>query len=571
MRRTTVVAAGAAIGLAATAALAGCSSTQHVGGSSGGSSTGASATGAHKPGGVVTISNEQGQTWSCAFNPFSPSYQLQSLGMIYEPLVYVDALDNQKETDMLATGYTWNADKTQITFTVRPGVTWSDGKPFTAADVAFTFNLLKQDPALDLYSLWSAAGLTSATASGNTAVLTFKQNAQTYFYNFADQVGIVPEHLWSEKSTFGGKSPDQWSDPTPVGTGPYEVNPCTANNIQYTANPHYWQPSEPAIQKVEYPAYLSNDPANNDLASGKDNWGNQFVPNIQSFYLSKSPSYHTWSPPVSNVALFPNLKQGATATLAVREAISYAIDRTKISDIGENGQEPPANQSGIITPTFSQYQDVANLQTSGYATTATSANTQKAESLLSGAGYSPAHPLNLTVISITGYTDWDADLAVMKSELAAIGINLTVDDETNGTYFSNLQNGTFQLAYYGETGGPTPYTELREELLSQNSAPIGQPASTNYERYSNPAVDSLLDQYATASAASQISIIQQVSDYMTKDLPIIPVVENVDWFQYDDQDIKGWPTASDPYAQPGPAIVPDMEQVLLHLYSASAQ
>lgn len=569
MRRTQVVAAGAAIGMAA-AALAGCSSTQHVGGSGGStSSTGAAAaSGPHKPGGVVTISNEQGQTWSCQFNPFSPSYQLESLGFVYEPLVFVDAVGNQKETDMLATGYTWNADKTQITFTIRQGVTWSDGQPFTAADVAFTFNLMKQDPALDLYSLWTAAGLQSATSSGNTAVLTFKQNAQTYFYNFADQVGIVPQHIWSDSASFGGKTADQWSDPHPVGTGPFEVNPCTPNNIQYTANPHYWQPNEPAIQKVEYPAYLDNDPANNDLASGKDNWGNQFVPNIQSFYLAKSPNNHTWSPPVSNVALFPNLKQGATATLAVRQAISFAIDRQKISSIGENAQEPAANQSGIITPTFSQYEDTANLQASGYTT---SANTAKATQLLATAGYSTSHPLNLSVISITGYTDWDADLAVMKSELAAIGINLTVNDETNGTYFDNLQKGDFQLAYYGETGGPTPYTELRQELLSQNSAPIGQDASTNYERYSNPAVDALFAKYATDDAATQVQDIQKISDYMTQDVPIIPVVESVDWFQYNDSDIVGWPNASNPYAQPGPAIVPDGEQVLLHLYSLSAQ
>lgn len=568
MRRTKVLAAGAALSLAATA-LAGCSSTRHVGtGTDTGTGAATAGTGAHKPGGVVTISNEQGQTWSCQFNPFSPSYQLQSLGLIYEPLVYVDALDHQKETDMLASGYSWNADKTQITFTIRPGVDWSDGTPFTAADVAFTFNLLKQDPALDLYSLWSAAGLQSATATGDTAVLTFKQNAQTYFYNFADQVGIVPQHIWGTTATFSGKTPDQWSDPHPVGTGPYEVDPCTPNNIQYTANPHYWQPDEPAIQKVEYPAYLDNGPANNDLASGKDNWGNQFVPNIQSFYLAKSPNNHTWSPPVSNVALFPNLKQGATANLAVREAISYAIDRQKVSSIGENAQEPAANQSGIITPTFSQYQDTANLQSSGYTA---SGDTAKAQQLLSQAGYSPSHPLNLIVISITGYTDWDADLAVIKSELGQIGINLTVDDETNGTFFDNLQKGTFQLAYYGETGGPTPYTELRQELLSQNSAPLGQSAATNYERYSNPAVDALFAQYATDDTAAQIKDIQQISDYMTKDVPIIPVVESVDWFQYNDSDIKGWPTAANPYAQPGPAIVPDAEQVLLHLYSQSAQ
>ncbi len=58
---------------------------------------------------------------------------------------------------------------------------------------------------------------------------------------------------------------------------------------------------------------------------------------------------------------------------------------------------------------------------------------------------------------------------------------------------------------------------------------------------------------------------------MIKDVPIIPTTESVDWFQYNTKDIGGWPTEDDPYAQPSAFAVPDSEQVLLHLYSKSAQ
>ena len=58
---------------------------------------------------------------------------------------------------------------------------------------------------------------------------------------------------------------------------------------------------------------------------------------------------------------------------------------------------------------------------------------------------------------------------------------------------------------------------------------------------------------------------------MLSDVPIIPTTESVDWFQYNDSDIQGWPTADNPYAQPGAYNVPDVEQLLLHLYSQSAQ
>jgi peptide/nickel transport system substrate-binding protein len=524
--------------------------------------------GPHKKGGTVTIANVAGQTWPCQFNPFNPSVNIVSLGFIYEPLVHVNAVGNSKETPMLATGYKWSADTKSVTFDIRQGVKWSDGQPFGPEDVVYTFDIMKKNPATDLYALWTGAGLKSVTASGNQVTMTFDQAAKTYFYNFADQVGIVPKHIFSTGEA--AAHPDTWADPKPIGTGPFLMGTCGPNNIEYTANPTFWQPGKPYIQKIEYPAYLDNGPANNDLASGKAQWGSQFIPNIKAFYLAKSKDNHTWSPPLLNVGLFPNLDPShkATSTLAVRQAIAAALDRNQTALIGEGGQQPAANQSGIVTPTFNSYFDQAALTASGYD----KPNPEKAKTLLAGAGYSPSNPLKLDVISITGYTDWDASLAVVKQQLKPIGIDITVVDLAQQTFNSRLFTGNYDLAYYAmPNSGPTPYYEMRQLLHSKNTAPLGKNANSNYERYRNPAVDKLLDDYATADATTQVSIIKQISAAWIKDIPMIPTTESVDWFQYNTADILGWPTPSDPYAEPAAYRAPDNEQVLLHLYSKAAQ
>jgi peptide/nickel transport system substrate-binding protein len=519
----------------------------------------------HKKGGTVTISNVQGQTWTCTFNPFNPAVYLESVGFIYEPLVFVNLLKDQAETPMLAKSYKWNADKTSIVFTIRDGVKWNDGEPFSAADVAFTFDLMKRVPATDIYALWTGAGMKSVTANGNQVTMTFDKPAEAYFFNFANQVGIVPQHIFS--SGAAAAHPDTWPDKDPVGTGPFKVDPCKPNNIQYVANPTYWQAGKPYIQKVEYPAYLDNGPGNLDLANGKAQWGSQFIPNIKRFYEAKSPDNHTWSPPVTLVSIFPNLKHAVTGKLGVRQAIAYALDRNQISAIGEGGQQPPANQAGIVVPTFDKYYDAAAVAAAGFD----KQNVDKAKAALATAGYSPSHRLKLDVISITGYTDWDASLAVVKQQLKPIGIDLTVQDLAQQTFDSRLFTGDFDLAYYGEPGGPTPYYELRQILHSKNSAPLGKQANNNFERYENPAVDALFNQYPTADDAGQVAIIKQVQAAMLKDIPIIPTTESVDWFQYNTEDLAGWPTEQDPYTQPAAFNVPDVEQLLLHLYSKSAQ
>src|SRR5262249_25438543 len=74
------------------------------------------------PTGVLTLDNESGGTWACDFNPFNLSYVSFSVGNIYEPLVFVNALQNSKTTPWLATSWAWGNGDKQLTFTIRNGV-----------------------------------------------------------------------------------------------------------------------------------------------------------------------------------------------------------------------------------------------------------------------------------------------------------------------------------------------------------------------------------------------------------------------------------------------------------------
>ena len=251
----------------------------------------------------------------------------------------------------------------------------------------------------------------------------------------------------------------------------------------------------------------------------------------------------------------------------MRQAIAYALNRTQIAAIGEQGEEPAANQTGVVTPTFNSYLNSAALPSSGYS----AQNLTKATAALKDAGYSTSHPLSLTIKTVTGYTDWDADLQVVKQELSGIGINVTVLDEADNTFTSDLQNGSFQAIMYGP---PAPDAVLR----AAPDAGLGQRPGDRLRRAGRlrplqeprggPGLQHLRLGH---QPAAQQQALEQVETYMINDVPLIPVVESVDWYQYSTSQLSGWPSAADQYAQPSPWTYPDVEQVLLRLYSKSAQ
>jgi peptide/nickel transport system substrate-binding protein len=400
-------------------------------------------------------------------------------------------------------------------------------------------------------------------------VMTFKDQAVPYFFYIAGQVGIVPQHAWSNVS-----DPVKYDDKKPVGTGPFTVGQCTPQAITYTRNTNYWQKGKPLVDKVVYPAFTDNQPANLYLSQGKADWGGQFIPNIDSYYKAKDPSNnHYWFPPTNNVSIYINQTKSSLNNKTVRQALAFAVDRAKVSRDGEYGYEPPANQTGIITPTFDSWYDSAAAKKYDYRY-----DPAKAASLLDQAGYKKGSdgmlhgpdgkPLSLNIINVNGNTDWVASVNIIRDNLKQVGIDLQPANLSQQDYQSRLYNGDFDLAYGTPptSGAPAPYYELRATLYSANSAPVGQAASSNFERWQSTATDQLFDSYAaTTDSAEQHRLISQIEQTMLEDVPVIPVTEGVAWYQYSSKRFDGWPTKDNPYADPAPYAFPDWEVVLLNL------
>ncbi len=516
---------------------------------------------------TLTISAADGETWPCSFNPFNPNTYFFSLGTTNEELYYVDSLTGHM-TPWLATSYKWSDNAKQLTWTIRQGVKWSNGQPLTAADVAFTFNLIKKNPSLDLNAIDPL--LTSVTQSGsNQVVMKFNAPAVTEFYYIADQIGIVPESIWSSV-----KDPLTYADANPVGTGPYLVGSCTPQNIAYVKNPNYWQPGKPKFAKIELPAILTNSVANEMLANGSAQWGGQYIPDINSFYMSRNKANRDWSPPVGVNGIYINLKDPLLSDLAVRQAMAYGVNRQLISRLGEGGEAPPANQSGVLLPQQNAwFNSTLAAKYNDYKY-----DPAKAISILEKAGYkrgsggtfenSKGQQLAFNIIDVGAYSDAVADVQIFDQEMGQIGIKMSQENLSTPTVSGDKANGKFQLAF----GGPPqitldgPYGILRGLLYSANSAPIGQAAASNFERYSSAHEDALINGLASAtSLPAQEQLVKQMQVPMLEDVPFLPLTEATAQNENNSAFASGWPTPANPYANPSPTTQPDEAVVLVNL------
>jgi peptide/nickel transport system substrate-binding protein len=324
---------------------------------------------------------------------------------------------------------------------------------------------------------------------------------------------------------------------------------------------------------VLYPAFTSNPPANLYLAEGKADWGGQFIPNINTYYVSRDPANnHYWFPPNGNVDVYINQTVYPLSVRAVRQAMAYAIDRQRVSTIGEYGYEPPANQTGVVLPNFATWYDRSLAARYNYTY-----NPSKAISLLEQAGFkrnraglfvSPkGKPLSFNIINVGGNTDWVASVEIVRSGLRQVGIDIRPENLSQTDYQTRLNNGQFDLAYQTPTIGPSPYYDYHATLCSCNTAPIGKTATSNYERWISPQTDKLLTEFAaTSDRTQQHAIIGQLEGIMLQDVPVIPVTEEVSWYQWSTARFVGWPTKQDPYANPAPYNLPDWEVVLLNVH-----
>jgi len=498
------------------------------------------------------------------FSPYSSSANYGSQGMMYETLLFFDSL-NGSITPWLAQSYQVSSDAKSITFHLRQGVKWSDGQPFTADDVVFTLQDLKQYPTADSNNLWQTIQSVQATDQ-STVVVTLSKASSPILWYLGGQTWMLPKHLWSSVG-----DPTKYADDQPVGTGPFMLKSFAPQLIDLKKNPNYWQPGKPQVSEIRYPSFDSNTSAQLLLSSGGVDWTGLFTPNIQSTYVSRDTAHnHYWFPPNNIVMLYLNTAKAPFNQLAVREAISGSIDRQQLYKVGESGYEPPANPTGLVLPSNQSFLN------SNYSSLSYSVDTAKSTQLMDGAGFTKGSDgiyvdksgkkLSFTIDVVTGWTDWVTDCQIIASDLKAIGIDATVNALSFNAYFSALQMGNYDMAVSWTNPGPTPYYLYNSLLNSQNTAAIGKTASSNFERWSDSTTDQLLSQYSTSADPSvQKQAIDGLQKVMVEQMPSIPLVFGATWNEYSSAKFTGWPSASNPYAAPAPFNFPDSEVVVLNL------
>jgi peptide/nickel transport system substrate-binding protein len=538
--RVRTIAAAAA--LLTGGVLAGC-------GSSGGTAAQSSPSGNNS---VLTITTGAAGTFQDDFNPYSPNVEDPTNGMIYEPLFFFDTAKAGVIDPWLGTSYAWSNNGTTLTVQLRHGVKWSDGKPFTSTDVAYTFNLALKNAALNKFAL----PLKSVTTSGpDTVVISFTQSAYTDAYYALGKVDILPQHIWQSVS-----NPTTFLNTHPVGTGAFELSNFSGQVFSLTANPHYYTAGLPKFKSIRFLAFSGNTTSDAAIESGAVDWAGSFIPNIKQTYLAKNPKFVVSDIPLSTAFLVPNLVSGPTSKLAVRQAISAALNRTQISNTVYNGYAPPTNPEALLTPNFTSVQD-PSLASASFG----SPSAAKAKNILTKAGIKT--PLNLTVDMVNGYTDYLSDLQIMVQELKPAGINLTIDQPAFTQFTSIQDTGKFELLMDNFGYTPTPWSYYYSLLDSAIAKPIGQVDTVgNFGRYKNPAVDKLLSQIAdTTSASVQNPAFYKIENIFASQLPLIPLFEQQDEIEFNGAKVANLPSVSNPYGAPAVYIQPDMGWIAARL------
>ena len=503
-------------------------------------------------GGTLNVAG-QSDNLTRVFNPFLPNtaqgltYTNQSSGgFIYEPLVQVNTVDIGNDLPWLAKSWKWSNNNKTLTLELRSGVKWTDGKPFSADDVAFTYNLLKKYPAVNV------AGIAFDTVTANSPteiVLTFKQGSEQFFANIVS-APIVSQHLWASVD------PTKYTDENPVGTGPFKLSTFSPQSFLLVRNDDYWQ-TPAAISGLRFIAYSDNESMTNALVGGSADWGGTYIADAQKTYLDRSANNHYWAPLAGTDGLIPNLERWPLSDLAVRQAISAGINRTQVG--AASGSPPCTSVTGLPMPAYTSY--IAPQ----YKNANFTQDTAKAKQIMTDAGYTMGSDgyyqkggkrVEFSVSFPSSYTDIASRCEVLVSQLKTIGIKFNIATTTVNDINTLTATGDFDSTMGYPVSPPPDAFEFFQNTMDPNTYyPIGQatPTYQNIERFQNAEAKALFQQYPNATSdAERQQILDQIETIFVENLPWIPIFYWGSYGNWSTAKVTGFPTPQDPYFTPVP-------------------
>jgi peptide/nickel transport system substrate-binding protein len=174
-------------------------------------------------------------------------------------------------------------------------------------------------------------------------------------------------------------------------------------------------------------------------------------------------------------------------------------------------------------------------------------------------------PWKYEILTVSGWSDWVRASQVISRGLKELGVDASVRTYDFSAWFQRVQEGKFDLSLGWSFEGPTPYSFYRWLMCSATVNPIGTAAMGNWHRYGSPAADAALNAFEREpDPALQHRICDEMQRIFVAEAPAIPLYPNPSWAEYNTSRITGFPSASDPYADPSPNKF-DRGEVLLVL------
>lgn len=513
--------------------------------------------------GASGVSYPRSQTLYMSGNQWSPNNDLNPaktwdyvtglVGFAYETPFRYDPL---KDTfrPWLASAGKW-VDKTTYVMTVRKGVKWSDGKPMTVKDFAYSFNILKLKTHPQ-HPFWADTGLKSMKVKGNTLVFKFgaKPGYQQFdFYRF--NVAIVPQHVFKQYSktdlTTGNlKLPI-------VGTGPYLYKSgygATSPALYWQKNPKWW--AIKALHVQVGPKYIvdlkngTNAAALENFQAGNIDLFNNFAP--KKAITGKAKTYYSKAPyhlAANTTWLFPNTTRKPLNDVKFRLALADSINVGQIIAKSYQGLVNKASPTGLL-PIWNKWVNKQVVSKYGF-----SYNVAKAKSILKKAGYKlgsdgyvrnkDGSTINLTLAVPNGWSDWMTATQVIAQSASKVGIKITPSFPEYGTLTDDRGHGNFDMVLGNDRQySNTPWTYY--QYIYQLPI-LSNQTNVNYERFKDTKAWNLtkgLDKIASTNTKAYKAQMTKLETTFLKNLPVIPLWYNGMWAMFNTSHWTNWPSNS---------------------------
>ncbi len=440
-----------------------------------------------------------------------------------------------------------------VTFKLQEGILWSDGEPFTANDVAFTWKWITDtNNASVTYDLWSTIE-DIVVEDDLTAVVTFTQPSAAWFDPFTggNNGHILPAHVWNDDPTDAEVS-DAFQL-APIGTGPYKIESFEPNdNAQYVINENYRFENKPAFATIELKG--GGDAAaaaRSVLQTGEYDyaWNLQVEPAIiEAMITDESPGQYVVKPGTSLERIHFNFSDPNTEVNGqrsekntphpwltdadVREALNCAIDRELIAlEFYGPGQPTTANV-------------LNGLEAFASPNTSWEFNTEKANQILDDAGWVlDGNVRSKDGVSLEGNFATSVNAvrqktqSVVKANLEAIGVVITLEQIDAGIYFDSAAGNDQNIShmywdmnmYTNNSTSSIPIAYMSDWYAGPDGRNIAQAENEwtggNRQRWVNAEYDAAFEALQEATSLEEASeLLIQMNDLIINDRALVPLV-----------------------------------------------